>query len=91
MEERDRRRYEELMIDAVAAPGYVILATFAPDGPRYCSGLPVARYGLDELAGRLEDSFEVIGGCRDPHTTPSGQVQPFTWIVASARQPGATA
>ena len=30
--------------------GTVIMGTFAPDRPEYCSGLPVARYSGDELA-----------------------------------------
>ena len=30
--------------------GFLIVATFAIDGPTHCSGLPVARYGPDELA-----------------------------------------
>jgi SAM-dependent methyltransferase len=28
---------------------FVVLSTFAPDGPERCSGLPVARYSPDEL------------------------------------------
>lgn len=81
-DQADQDRYVELLRASARVPGYVVLATFAPDGPEFCSGLPVVRYGLDELAGRLGERFKVIGGCRDPHVTPSGQVQPFTWIVA---------
>ena len=69
-----------IAIGAVAGIS-VILATFAPDGPPSCSGLPVARYGADDLA-RVLDGFEVVATRGEQHTTPVGVVQPFTWIAA---------
>ena len=65
----------------VVPTGAVILATFAPDGPDTCSGLPVARYGPDELADLLPD-FEVVEARRDVHVTPGGVEQPFTFVAA---------
>lgn len=66
----------------VAVPdGAVILATFAPDGPDSCSGLPVRRYGPDELA-RLLDGFDVVDARREVHRTPWGAEQPFTFVAA---------
>ena len=38
---------------ALRSGGTVIMGTFAPGGPEYCSGLPVARYSGDELAKAL--------------------------------------
>jgi SAM-dependent methyltransferase len=74
-------RYLDLLREAVHPGGYVILATFAPDGPQSCSGLPVARYGADDLA-RVLDGFEVVATRGEQHTTPAGVVQPFTWMAA---------
>ena len=48
--EDDRRRYLETLRAALAPGGAVVVATFAPDGPETCSGLPVARYDAAALA-----------------------------------------
>ena len=81
----DRDRYLENLAEGILAGGAVIMATFAEDGPEYCSGLPVARYSADDLAGVLGRDFEIVATRRELHTTPSGGVQPFTWIAATAR------
>ncbi len=39
----DRRRYIAHLRDTLKVNGSAIIATFAPDGPETCSGLPVAR------------------------------------------------
>jgi hypothetical protein len=46
----DRATYRDLAASTVAPGGFLIVATFALDGPTHCSGLPVARYGSAELA-----------------------------------------
>ena len=76
----DRAAYLATLTEAVPT-GAVILATFAPDGPETCSGLPVARYGPDELADLLPD-FDVVAARRDVHVTPWGAEQPFTFVAA---------
>lgn len=78
----DQRRYVELLRRGVTGTGYVILATFSPDGPDRCSGLPVCRYGVPELAAKLGNEFEVVDARQEDHVTPGGKVQPFTWVVA---------
>src|SRR5690349_17185114 len=45
----DQARYIETVRQAVTPGGYVIMATFAPDGPPRCSGLDVVRYSPDSL------------------------------------------
>lgn len=37
--------------------GHVIIATFGPDGPFQCSGLPVVRYAPDALHAAFGDAF----------------------------------
>jgi trans-aconitate methyltransferase len=74
--------YRATVEQAVAPGGSVILATFAPDGPERCSGLPVTRYSTEELAAVLGDGFEVVEHRREVHRTPGGAEQPFTWIAA---------
>ncbi len=82
-EERDA--YLELLRSALRGDGCVVLATFAPDAPERCSGLPVARYTADELAGLLGPGFELVATRREVHTTPTGNTQPFTWVAGRIR------
>jgi Methyltransferase domain len=77
----DRDRYVTITGDAVCRGGIVVLGTFASDGPPSCSGLPVARYGWQDLCDLFAASFSLVHHERQEHGTPSGVIQPFTWVV----------
>jgi hypothetical protein len=83
----ERAAYFATLRAALPGGGAIILATFAADGPRQCSGLPVARYDARSLAGELTAAFgdaaSVTGCHREEHRTPWDAVQPFTWVTAS--------
>lgn len=81
----DRSAYAATAARAVAPGGIAVLGTFAPDGPERCSGLPTARYDADALAAELGDRFQLERSEREEHVTPSGAVQPFTWVVLRRR------
>jgi trans-aconitate methyltransferase len=69
-------------LDRATAPGTIaVFGCFAPDGPRHCSGLPVARYSPAELARQIGTSWQVISQDREEHFTPEGAAQPFTWLA----------
>ena len=76
-----QRRYADLAARAVRPGGHVIVATFAPNGPEQCSGLPVRRWSADDLADLFAEAFEPVWSDTIEHTTPSGGVQPFTWVM----------
>ena len=59
----------------------VIMATFAPDGPEHCSGLPVRRYSAQALAALLGKPFVLMEEAIESHTTPSGAEQRFCYSV----------
>lgn len=80
VDEDDRSAYLATLRRVVPA-GAVILATFAPDGPEQCSGLPVRRYGPDELLGLL-DGFDPVAVEHQVHVTPWGADQAFTSVAA---------
>ncbi len=80
----DRARYRALLRDALAPDAYLILGVFAADGPDHCSGLPTERYSAERLAGEF-DELRVVRAVREEHATPAGAVQPFTWLLLSAR------
>ena len=77
----DQDRYVAVAADAVTPGGVLVLATFAPDGPTACSGLPVARHDADALAARFAPAFVLETTEREVHRTPSGGDQAFTWAV----------
>lgn len=78
---QDRRQYLQALHAATAASAVAVFGCFALDGPQHCSGLPVARYGADELAGQLGSTWTLITGVREEHITPAGATQPFTWAA----------
>lgn len=73
--------YVSALVRATHAGSHVIIATFAPDGPEKCSGLPVVRYDAEALKKRLGDSFELTENFRESHLTPSGTEQKFQYAV----------
>jgi SAM-dependent methyltransferase len=77
--EQDRARYVAHLKDTLAGQGSVIIATFAPDGPATCSGLPVCRYSPHALAGELGQDFRLLETRPYQHVTPWGAVQPFQY------------
>jgi SAM-dependent methyltransferase len=81
----DRQRYVEVLTAALAPGGHAVIGTFAEDGPAECSSLPTARYTPEGIAALLGPAFETVLTHREEHTTPSGRVQPFRWLVKRAR------
>lgn len=80
-EPADREAYVRQVLKAVRPGGHVIVATFAPDGPEQCSGLPVHRYGAGELHAEFGPAFELIGSASEAHRTPWGSEQRFVYCL----------
>ena len=76
----DRDRYVAVLRRTLRPGGHAILATFSPDGPTHCSGLPVARYEADELSRLVGADFELVSSRLDQHRTPSGRSQSFVYV-----------
>jgi hypothetical protein len=74
-----RTRYRRHLADTVKPGGAAIIATFAPDGPAQCSGLPVARYSAEALADEFEGLLELVESVTHVHTTPWGSQQSFQY------------
>ena len=77
--EREREAYVASVMHAVKPGGYVIVATFAEDGPLQCSGLPVVRYSPEGLHAEFGSPFTLLKHEREEHHTPSGSVQKFVY------------
>lgn len=80
-DERSRHGYLHALAAATEAGSVAIVATFAPDGPKRCSGLPVCNYGADDLADLFGGAWRLVSSDRERHATPAGAVQPFTWAA----------
>ena len=81
VEPEQRERYVSVLRASLSPGGLLIMATFAPDGPERCSGLPVARYRPQDLVDALGEGFTCLGSWREDHPTPGGATQPFTWVA----------
>jgi 2-polyprenyl-3-methyl-5-hydroxy-6-metoxy-1,4-benzoquinol methylase len=75
----DRAAYVRQVRHSVKVGGYVIVATFAEDGPTICSGLPVVRYAAKELHAQFGATFELQRHMKELHSTPAGKVQSFVY------------
>lgn len=79
----DRRSYVATMNRATRLGSIAIIGAFAAQGPQRCSGLPVARYGAQDIAAELGARWRLLDSTSEEHTTPHGVSQPFTWTVFS--------
>ena len=82
----DRRAYLETLKRSLAPSGRMVLATFGPDAPNRCSGLPVVRYSADALAATLGDVARLTSSHYEHHRTPSGVDQQFLFAQLDAGQ-----
>lgn len=76
-----RRRYLELAEGTVAEGGHLVIATFAPDGPERCSGMPVCRYDAEALSQAVGRGFELQLSQEEEHRTPGGAAQRFVYCL----------
>lgn len=77
----ERRAYIDRVHEHVEPGGYVIVATFADDGPERCSGLPVVRYSPEALAAVFGPRFTPLQSKRVTHRTPGGSEQRFVYVL----------
>lgn len=59
--------------------GQVIVATFGPDGPQKCSGLPTRRYSVETLSQEFGTQFRLARHALVNHQTPFGTTQQFLY------------
>lgn len=77
----DREAYRNTLVRSLRPNGIVILATFGPQGPERCSGLPTNRYSPEELARELSTPFRLVHAEAESHRTPQGKAQEFTYCL----------
>jgi SAM-dependent methyltransferase len=77
----DRARYVAQVRRAVRSGGFVLVSTFADDGPTRCSGLEVDRYSPEALHAEFGAPFRLMTSEREEHVTPRGVVQAFIYCL----------
>jgi len=75
----ERGKYIGVLEQALVPGGHLLLATFGPEGPERCSGLPVQRYDIGALQQLFTDRFELRSHELDIHQTPAGSAQQFLY------------
>jgi len=78
-DEVDRERYRQALLRSLEPKGHVVMATFGPQGPERCSGLPVIRRDPESLEQALGSEFELLESLIEEHKTPKGAVQEFLY------------
>jgi hypothetical protein len=79
--QRDRELYAQSLAESLAPNCHVIIATFALDGPKKCSGLEVVRYGPRDIVALLGNSFQLLEIVHETHLTPGDIKQRFTYFL----------
>jgi SAM-dependent methyltransferase len=77
----DRARYVAQVRRAVRPGGFVLIATFADDGPTRCSGLDVRRYSPEALHAEFGAPFRLMASEWEEHVTPGGARQAFVYCL----------
>ena len=78
LDERDD--YRASLARCLKPGGFAVVATFGPDGPQTCSGLPIVRYTHDELAAEFP-GYRLVSTSGEDHVTPWGTTQQFTAVL----------
>ena len=81
-EAQEVQRYLQQLNRALKPGGYVLMATFAEDGPERCSGLAVQRYCIEALMQVFAaPHFHLLQSSKEIHVTPAGREQPFIFAL----------
>lgn len=84
IDQEERDDYRASLGRCLEPGGWVVVATFGPDGPETCSGLPIVRYTHEELAAEFP-GYELVDTAGEDHLTPWGTSQQFTAILLRHR------
>ena len=80
-EREDRLKYIRQLEVSLKPGGYLLMATFGPNGPPKCSGLPIVRYSSESLPQELGAPFQLQQHSTEVHTTPFDTTQEFLYCL----------
>ena len=73
----DQQKYVQKVRDATSSGSHIVIATFSPEGPESCSGLPVQRWSAEQLSSLFAELCTVVSQTNYEHVTPWGSTQSF--------------
>lgn len=76
-----RAAYKNNLLHALQHKGFLVIATFAEDGPTKCSNLPVMRYSAEELYAEFNSDFLLLETRKETHKTPFDTTQSFVYCL----------
>lgn len=79
-DKRDRDLYVQTLMSSLSSSGHLIVATFAVDGPKKCSGFEVLRYGPRGIRSLFGEEFRLLDTVHETHLTPAKVEQRFTYF-----------
>ena len=80
-DKKSRDLYVKSLKDALPSGGYAIIATFAKDGPKKCSGLEIVQYDSLSIQKELGTDFIFLEEQSEIHHTPKGSEQHFIYFL----------
>jgi SAM-dependent methyltransferase len=80
IETADREKYHQQLERHLRPGGFLVLASFALDGPERCSNLPVCRYGAESIQAELGPSYKLLETRAERHQTPRQTEQRFNYF-----------
>jgi len=79
--EKERDDYMANLKRNVRVGSYLIIAAYADDGARKCTGLDVHNYNENTLTSLLGDDFELLKNFRYTYIMPSGDKRPYVYCL----------
>lgn len=73
----DQQRYIRCLERSLSKLGQLVIATFAPGGPKKCSGLDTVHHDAESLQSLLGERWHLLEEQPAVHLTPTGKEQKF--------------
>jgi ubiquinone/menaquinone biosynthesis C-methylase UbiE len=77
---QDQNKYIGVLKKTLKTRGYVIIASFAVDGPKKCSGLDIVQYDSKKISDKLGPRFRLLENRPELHITPFNIEQKFCYF-----------
>jgi ubiquinone/menaquinone biosynthesis C-methylase UbiE len=80
-DEEAQRKYVEVLKRTLVSGGYLVISTFAIDGPKKCSGRDTVKYEVSSMSAKLGGEFRLLEFLDELHITPGKKEQKFTYFL----------
>ncbi|PIZ04210.1 MAG: SAM-dependent methyltransferase [Gammaproteobacteria bacterium CG_4_10_14_0_8_um_filter_38_16] len=84
-DKESRALYVRTLKNTLNPGSFVIIASFAKDGPAKCSGLDIIQYDAASIQHELGNEFLLLENQLETHQTPKGNKQHFTYFLFQRR------